>query len=189
MKLIRKVLLLVALLNLAYFFVEFSYALNFGSISLLADSIDFLEDASINILIFIGLSWTLIARKYLARFLALLLMVPVISVAVTVIRELGNPSTPNGGGISLVAAGALVVNLTCSTLLAKYRKDNQNLLVAAYLSARNDSIANIAIIIVGILTLYWPSAVFDIVVGVGIGLLNSGSALKVWRSANKGEHQ
>ena len=38
---------IVALLNLAYFFVEFTVALIIGSVSLFADSVDFLEDALI----------------------------------------------------------------------------------------------------------------------------------------------
>jgi Co/Zn/Cd efflux system component len=183
MKSIRNVLRLVAILNLAYFFIEFSFALKFGSVSLLADSIDFLEDASINILIFIGLSWTFAVRARLARFLAILLLVPVFSVIFSVIQELNNPSIPSGAGISLVATGALVINFACSFILAKFRKDGRNLVIAAYLSARNDAITNVSIIIVGILTIFWPSSVFDIAVGVGIGVLNSNSAIKVWRSA------
>ena len=43
---LRRVVRLVALLNLSYFGVEFAVALAIGSVSLFADSIDFLEDAS-----------------------------------------------------------------------------------------------------------------------------------------------
>ena len=50
--LFRKSILLVALANLSYFFVEFFVAKDISSASLFADSIDFLEDASVNILIF-----------------------------------------------------------------------------------------------------------------------------------------
>ena len=50
-----KSVLFVAFANLAYFFVEFIVANNIHSTSLFADSIDFLEDASINILIFLAL--------------------------------------------------------------------------------------------------------------------------------------
>jgi Co/Zn/Cd efflux system component len=42
---LRKVVVLVAILNLAYFGVEFAVALIIGSVSLFADSVDFLEDA------------------------------------------------------------------------------------------------------------------------------------------------
>jgi Co/Zn/Cd efflux system component len=45
---LRRVVRLVAFLNLAYFGVEFTVALAIGSVSLFADSIDFLEDASVS---------------------------------------------------------------------------------------------------------------------------------------------
>jgi Co/Zn/Cd efflux system component len=44
------------LLNLGYFGVEFAVALAIGSVSLLADSIDFLEDAAVNGLILVALA-------------------------------------------------------------------------------------------------------------------------------------
>jgi len=40
---LRRVVLSVALVNLAYFGVEFTVAFGIGSVSLIADSIDFLE--------------------------------------------------------------------------------------------------------------------------------------------------
>jgi len=42
---LRRVVRLVALLNLAYFGIEFSVSLAIGSVSLFADSVHFLEDA------------------------------------------------------------------------------------------------------------------------------------------------
>ena len=44
---IRNVVRVVAIANLAYFFVEFSFAVRIGSVSLFADSIDFLEDEQV----------------------------------------------------------------------------------------------------------------------------------------------
>ncbi len=46
---------IVAILNLAWFGVEFGVANRIGSVSLFSDSIDFLEDASVNLLILIGM--------------------------------------------------------------------------------------------------------------------------------------
>lgn len=59
---LRRVVLAVAALNFTYFFVEFAVALGAGSVSLLADSVDFLEDTSINLLIFVALGWPLTRR-------------------------------------------------------------------------------------------------------------------------------
>ena len=52
---LKRIVLIVATLNFAYFFIEFAVALAAGSVSLLADSVDFLEDTAINLLIFIAL--------------------------------------------------------------------------------------------------------------------------------------
>jgi Co/Zn/Cd efflux system component len=179
---IRNVVRVVAISNLLYFAVEFSLALSIGSVSLFADSIDFLEDASVNILIFIGLGWSLIARKRLSRFFALLLMIPAVSVIISTVYKINNPSTPSGQVISIIAIGALIVNFTCAVLLAKFRQNQQSLVLAAYLSARNDALANIAVITAGVVTMLWVSPIPDLIVGISIGMLNADAAVKVWRS-------
>ena len=43
--------------------VEFSAAISIASVSLFADSIDFLEDTSVNLLILLALGWSLQARS------------------------------------------------------------------------------------------------------------------------------
>ncbi len=179
---IRNVVRVIAIANLTYFAVEFFFAISIGSVSLFADSIDFLEDASVNILIFIGLGWSLVARKRLSRFFALLLMIPAVSVVISTVYKINNPSAPSGAVISFVAFGALIVNFTCAFLLAKFRQNQQSLVLAAYLSARNDALANIAVITAGVVTMLWVSPIPDLIVGISIGMLNADAAVKVWRS-------
>lgn len=67
---------LVALLNLGYFGVEFAVALGIGSVSLFADSIDFLEDAAVNGLILVALGWSAHRRSLVGMALAALLLAP-----------------------------------------------------------------------------------------------------------------
>src|SRR5260221_5608457 len=73
---LRRVVVIVALLNLAYFGVEFAVARAIGSVSLFADSVDFLEDASINLLIAVALGWKATNRARLGMALASILLVP-----------------------------------------------------------------------------------------------------------------
>src|SRR4029434_10569379 len=73
---LRRVVGTVAALNLGYFGIEFAVALAIGSVSLFADSIDFLEDASLNLLILIALSWSARNRARLGFGLAGLLLAP-----------------------------------------------------------------------------------------------------------------
>jgi Co/Zn/Cd efflux system component len=84
--------------------------------------------------------------------------------------------------ISFVALGALIVNFTCAFLLAKFRQNQQSLVLAAYLSARNDALANISVITAGVITMLWISPIPDLIVGISIGMLNADAAVKVWRS-------
>ena len=72
----KRTVVLVAVLNLSYFGVEFITARRIGSVSLLADSIDFLEDASVNLLIVAALGMSLVWRARVGMALAGILLIP-----------------------------------------------------------------------------------------------------------------
>ena len=59
-----------------YFFVEFMVALNIRSVSLLADSIDFIEDTSNKFLIFFAISLTFLQRAKISIFLSFIMTLP-----------------------------------------------------------------------------------------------------------------
>ncbi|MDB5397297.1 MAG: putative transporter, partial [Rhodospirillales bacterium] len=54
---------------------------------------------------------------------------------------------------------------------------------AAFLSARNDALANIAIIAAGLITAYTVSAWPDLIVGLGVAAMNADAAREVWQAA------
>lgn len=76
---VRRVVILVAALNLAYFGVEFAVALTIGSVSLFADGVDFLEDASLSFLIAVALGWSAARRARVGMILAGVLLVPALA--------------------------------------------------------------------------------------------------------------
>jgi Co/Zn/Cd efflux system component len=90
--------------------------------------------------------------------------------------------------LSLAGAGALAVNLACAFLLARVRHHRGSLTRAAFLSARNDAVANIAIVAAGFLTAYTLSVWPDLVVGLGIALMNADAAREVFDAARR-EHK
>ena len=180
---IGRTVLVVAALNLAYFGVEFTAALRIGSVSLLADSVDFLEDAAVNILIFLALGWSARRRATLGLGLAALMMVPAAALLWMLVQKLSGAVPPDPFTLTLVGAGALAINFTCASLLLRHRNLQSNLIRAAYLSARNDVLANIAIIGAGLLTYTTHSIWPDIVVGIGIAALNLDAAREVWEAA------
>ena len=70
-------------------------------------------------------------------------------------------------------------------MLARYRIQGGRLTRAAFLSARNDVLANVAIIGAGVVTAYSLSAWPDLVVGPGIFLLNLDAAREVYIAARR----
>jgi Co/Zn/Cd efflux system component len=181
----RRVVIVVAVLNLAYFGVEFSVALAIGSVSLFADSIDFLEDASVNLLIAAALDWTATARAHVGMALAGILLIPGLATLWAVWQKIGAPLPPPALPLSLTGAGALAINLSCAFMLARFRAHPGSLTRAAFLSARNDSVANIAIIATGCVTAFTRSAWPDLAVGLGIAAMNIDAAREVWRAARE----
>jgi Co/Zn/Cd efflux system component len=176
----------VAALNLGYFGIEFAVALAIGSVALFADSVDFLEDTSINLLILLALGWSAAARARVGLVLAAFLLVPGLATLWTAAQKFADPATPAPLPLTLAALGALAVNLTCAMILARHRSHSGSLSKAAFLSARNDALANLGIIAAGLVTAFvWHSPWPDLAVGLAIALVNLGAAREVWEAARE----
>ena len=181
---LRRTVAWVALANLAYFGVEFAVALAIGSVSLFADSVDFLEDASVNVLIMMALGWSAKSRARVGMALAVILLVPGLATLWTAWEKFNVPAAPDPLLLSVTGLGALVVNLSCALVLARYRHHSRSLTKAAFLSARNDALANVAIVLSGLVTAFlWLSAWPDLIVGLGIAAMNADAAREVWNAA------
>ena len=182
---LRNAVRVVALLNLAYFGVEFGVALLIGSVSLFADSIDFLEDASINALILLALAWSASRRAIVGKILAAIILIPGIATCWMAWQKFAAPMPPAPLPLSVTGAGALLVNFACAMILVHVRHRGGSLGLAAFLSARNDVLANAAIIVAGFTTAYTLSAWPDLIVGLGIAIMNAGAAGEVYQAAGR----
>jgi len=184
---LRRTVIIVALLNLGYFGIEFGVALAIGSVSLFADSVDFLEDTSINLLIALALGWRATNRARLGMALAGILLIPSLATVWTAWQKFLLPAPPAAIPLTLTGLGSLVVNLSCAFMLARFRTHSGSLTRAAFLSARNDAVANVAIVVAGFITVATNSGWPDLIVGLGILTINADAARKVWHAARE-EH-
>lgn len=182
---LRRAVAIVAALNLAYFGVEFAVALAIGSVSLIADSVDFLEDASVNLLILLALAWSTKAQARVGMALAAIILVPGLATLWMAWAKFSAPVAPAPTPMTLAGLGALAVNLTCALILARYRAAKGSLTKAAFLSARNDAFANIAIIGAALATALTLSAWPDLIVGLAIAAINADAAKEVWEAARE----
>ncbi|WP_377643539.1 cation transporter [Oryzobacter terrae] len=182
---LRRVVLVVAALNLTWFGVEVVVALSIGSVALLADSVDFLEDTTINLLIALALGWTLARRAVVGRAMAVVILVPALAAAWQAVAKVSDPVAPAVWPLVLTAAGAAVVNGACALLLARVRHHGGSLSAAAFLSARSDVAVNLAIVAMAGVTAVSGSGWPDLVLGAVIVLVNGAAALEVWRLAGE----
>jgi Co/Zn/Cd efflux system component len=183
----RRVVWFAGLANLVFFVVEAGVALSIGSVGLFADSVDFLEDACVNALVLYALHATPLLRARVGMALSASILLPSLATLWMAWEKFNLPSPPAYLPLTLTGAGALAINLTCALLLANHRNVSGSLSKAAILSARNDVVANLAIMISGGVTAVTASGWPDLVVGLGIAIMNAGAAREVWRAA-RGEN-
>lgn len=184
---VRRTVLAAAGLNLGYFWVQVAVALAIGSVALFADSVDFLEDTAVNLLIFVALGWPLARRALVGRVMAGIILIPSVAAAWMALVQARNPEPPDVTALVVTAGGAMVVNGACALILARIRRHGGSLTAAAFLSARNDVLVNLTIIVMALVTWWTDSGWPDIVLGVVILLLNATAAKEVWEVATE-EH-
>lgn len=177
---LRWTVLTVAGLNFAYFFVQFTVALHAGSVSLLADSVDYLEDTAINVLVFVALGFPLARRAMMGKAMAVTILGPAAYATFEAVKRFAHPEAPQVVPLVLASLGAIVVNGISAWLLARVRHHGGSLGRAAFLSARNDVLVNVAIIVMGLVTVWTGSGWPDLILGCFIILLALYAAREVW---------
>lgn len=178
---LRTIVIVVAALNLTYFFIEFVVALSAHSVSLSADSVDFLEDTAVNLLIFVALGWPLARRAALGKVMGLIILGPAAVATWLAIQRFSDASAaPDMAPVVLASVGAIAVNATSAWLLVRVRHHSGSLSRAAYLSARNDVLVNVSIIVMAVVTLWTDSGWPDLILGCVIILLALHAAHEVW---------
>lgn len=117
--------------------------------------------------------------------LAVILLIPGLATLWAAWQKFAAPAPPSPVALSLTGAGAFIVNLACALILARYRRHSGSLTKAAFLSARNDALANVAIVATGFVTAYAMSAWPDLIVGLAIAALNADAAREVFMAARE----
>lgn len=177
-----RVLRVVLAINALMFVVEIAAGLMAGSTSLLADSLDMLGDAlgyGFSLYV-VGRSDAWKAASALSKGLIMALFgVFVLGQAAYKMVYVQTPAFEAVGAVGLLA---LAANAVCVTLLARHRADDVNMR-SVWICARNDILANVAVLFaaagVWASASQWP----DLAVGLGIAVLFLRSAGGVLQDA------
>lgn len=165
----RRVLGIALALNATMFVVGLAAGLWAQSMGLIADSLDMLADALAYGLSLAAIGRAPIFKVRVAQVSGTLLALLGAGVVVDVVRRSIEGSDPESRAMLATAALSLVVNAVVIRMLTRLRRGEVHL-HAAWLFTRADVIANLGVILSGLLVLLTGSRYPDLVVGLAIGV-------------------
>ena len=166
----RKILWFALVVNAAMFAIELSAGFNSGSVSLLADAIDFLGDAANY-----GVSLAVLTMAMAWRSKAALLKgVCMLGFGLFVLGRAAWAAktglVPEASTMGAIGFLALTANIIVALLLYNYRMGDANM-HSVWLCSRNDAFGNIAVMLAALGVFGTGSAWPDLVVAVGMACL------------------
>ena len=179
---IRRVLVVVMMLNLLMFVLEFGAGIIADSAALMADSVDMLADGLVYGISLYALDRSLRWRAGMALAKGAFILGLGLGVILQIVLKIVWGQPPESG-IMLVFGGlALVANVSCVALLWPYRRHDVNL-SSTFECSRNDVFANIGVLAAAFLVSITASAWPDIAIAAVIAFLFIRSAVRVTREA------
>lgn len=178
----RRILLVALVLNVAMFAVEIGAGISAGSLSLLADAVDFLGDAANYGLALYVLNRSLRWRAGTALLKAAAMLGFGAYVTSAALWRLWSGASPDPLTMGIVGVMALAVNLLVALLLYRHRTGDANMR-AVWLCSRNDALGNLAIMAAAAGVFASGSALPDLLVAAVMGGLALHSGVVVARAA------
>lgn len=145
----RRILWIALVVNFAMFGIEIGAGLQSGSVSLLADALDFFGDAVNYALALAVLGAAAVWGSRVALFKSLCMIGFGLFLLARVAWSYFQGITPEAMTMGLIGLLALIANLFVAALLYRYREGNANMR-AVWLCTRNDAIGNIAVMLAAV---------------------------------------
>jgi len=184
----RRVLRFALMLNATMFVVGIVAGLIGQSSSLIADALDMLADASAYAIALSALGRGARFKAGAATLSGSLLLLLGVVVLLDVGRRWFLGSAPESQVMMAVAFVSLLVNATVLRMLGRYREKEVHLR-ATWIFTRADVIANIGVVLSGLLVLLTGSRFPDLVTGAAIGIYVVKEAIEILGEAREAWEQ
>jgi cation diffusion facilitator family transporter len=178
----RRVLGVLLAINATMFAVELSVGVMAESTGLIAESLDMLADAAVYGIALFAVGRSATAKVHAALFSGGFQILLALGVAFDVLRRALFGSEPVSELMMAVGALALAANLVCLALLAKHR-DGEVHMRASWIFSINDVLANLGVILSGVIVFAIGSRWPDLVIGAVITVLVLRGGIRIVRDA------
>lgn len=180
----RRILWIALVINAAMFLVEIGAGLQSGSLSLLADAVDFAGDALNYGVSLAVLASALAWRAKAALVKALSMMGFGLYVLGAALWSLWHGGVPQHMTMGVVAVLALVANVAVAWMLYAFREGDANMR-SVWLCSRNDAIGNLAVLLAAVGVFGTGSAWPDLLVAGLMATLALQGGWTVFRQARR----
>lgn len=174
----RKILWIALVANLAMFGVEIGAGVRAGSVSLLADSLDFAGDAANYGISLLVLGMGVAARARASIFKALCMLLFGVAVLATALWNLAGETVPSAPTMGVVGTLALLTNVGVALLLYAYREGDSNMR-SVWLCSRNDALGNLAVLLAALGVFGTGSAWPDLLVAGLMASLATSASIQI----------
>lgn len=178
----RKTLIVLLSINALMFMVELGLGWLAQSTGLIADSLDMLADALVYGLSLYAVGKGVLHQAKAAQLSGFLQIILGAGVLFDVGRRLLYGNEPQSILIMAVGAVALAANVFCLVLISRHRDGGVHMR-ASWIFSTNDVIANLGVIVSGILVAVLGSRIPDLLVGTVIALIVVFGGVKILREA------
>lgn len=179
-----RVLITLMCINAIMFIIEFALGILSESTALIADSLDMLADATVYSIGLYAVGRSPMVKIKAANASGVFQIILGFSVSIDVIRRLIMGSEPESLLMMSIGTLALTANIICLILIAKHRAGEVHMR-ASWIFSKNDVIANVGIILGGILVYLLDSRFPDLIIGMSISFLVIHGGLHIIKDAHR----
>jgi len=178
-----RTLVLLLSINAIMFFVEITLGIISESTALIADSMDMLADA-----IVYGIGLYAVGKEVFVKIKAAHISgIFQIMLGVTVLFDIARRailgSEPESFLMVVVGIVALMANIVCLRLISKH-KNGEVHMRASWIFSKNDVIANLGVILGGVLVYLLDSRFPDLIIGLAISIIVIRGGIHIIKDAN-----
>ncbi len=179
----RRTLRIALAINATMFVVGLVAGTVAQSSGLIADALDMAADASAYAIALLAIRRGSAFKMQAARLSGTILLILGAGVVLDAARRAIFGSAPDGTTMMAVAALSLAANTTVLRLLAQTRSKEIHMR-ASFIFTRADVVANIGVILSGLIVWLTGLRQIDLIAGIAIGLYVGKEALEILREAN-----
>lgn len=179
----RKTLVIVLAINAFMFAFEMTLGIIAQSTGLIADSLDMLADASVYAISLYAVGRSATLKGKAAKLSGIMQTLLAFVVLFDVVRRFMFGSEPVSMLMIIVGLIALVANSICLALISKHRDGGVHMR-ASVIFSKNDVIANMGVIVSGVLVWLLDSRYPDLIIGFVIAAIVLRGGIQIMREAS-----